>query len=482
MKKTIIILGIIAIVLAIIIGINTNKNYSPKELYKVYLEGEVIGVIQDKKTLEQYIDNQGNEIKNEYNVDTVYAPNTLEIKKVLTYSKRNDSVEDLYSEISKRKDFAVRGWQFTITNENGNNVIYVLDKQVFYEAIKKTIETFVGSGNYSLYEEDKQLKIETTGIYYDNIYLEDNIHYKETIIPVSEKIYQDVSELSKFLLFGTTEEHGKYTVQIGDTIETVAEKNKISTGEFLISNPEFKSKDSLLFPGQEVVIGVTNPQIMVAVEEYMVQDSVIEYKTEYKYDPKEPIGYEKVLQQGEKGLERIARKLKKINGNIITTVPVSREPLKPAINAVVVKGEKAVPEVGNLKIWSWPTASGWIITQNYEYRINPVTFKREYHQAIDIAIGHGAHIYAANNGRVIKIGYDSGYGNYIIVNHNNGYYTLYAHLSRALVKVNQVVASGSLIAYMGSTGISTGPHLHFEVWIGEPHRGGYKINPWNVLK
>ncbi|HHU54625.1 MAG TPA: M23 family metallopeptidase, partial [Mollicutes bacterium] len=87
-----------------------------------------------------------------------------------------------------------------------------------------------------------------------------------------------------------------------------------------------------------------------------------------------------------------------------------------------------------------------------------------------------------NNGVVSHIGYEGGgYGNYIVINHNNGYYTLYAHLSRSFVSVGQIVSSGHVIATMGSTGASTGPHLHFELWVGKPHGGGYKISPWEVL-
>jgi murein DD-endopeptidase MepM/ murein hydrolase activator NlpD len=89
-------------------------------------------------------------------------------------------------------------------------------------------------------------------------------------------------------------------------------------------------------------------------------------------------------------------------------------------------------------------------------------------------------IYAANNGTIYKAEWHSSYGYYIIINHNNGYYTLYAHLSGIRKsKVGSIVGRGEVIGYMGMTGDATGPHLHFEIWVGEPWRGGYQTNPLN---
>ncbi len=484
MKKIGYILILIIISLSVLLlGFNNNENQHPHELYQVYLDGEVIGVVKNKKSLEKYIDKRGNYIKKKYKVDKVYGPTTLEIKKILTYNSKVNSEEEIYKKISEIKPFTVKGYQFSIKNEEEKHKkIYVLDHKVFEESIENTIKTFTGSQSYGLYKTDNQPKIETVGSILENVYLEDNITVKEMRIPVNEKIYLDSNELSRFLLFGTTNEQRKYTVVVGDTIETVAFNNKISSEEFLISNPSFTSKNNLLFPGQEVVIGVTDPQVKVVVVEHLVRDTVSKAKPEIRYDAEKTIGTEEVIQEEEEGLDRITQKIKKVNGTIVFVKPVSTEELKPAVPKIILKGEKKPTNIGDRRSWTWPTGKGWVISSNYEYRIHPFTNKRELHAALDIAIGYGAHIYTANNGTVIFTGYNSSYGNHIIVNHRNGYYTLYAHLSRIIVKRGQDVASGTLIGYMGSTGISTGPHLHFEVWRGEPFAGGYRINPWGVLR
>jgi hypothetical protein len=120
--------------------------------------------------------------------------------------------------------------------------------------------------------------------------------------------------------------------------------------------------------------------------------------------------------------------------------------------------------------------SGWFIwpTDNHYLSGNDYW---SGHLAIDIAAATGAPVYAADSGVVVFSGWNgSGYGNVIMIDHLNGYHTLYAHLSSISVSCGSAVFQGSVIGYAGSTGNSTGPHLHFEV----RYLGGF-INPWTVL-
>ncbi len=482
MKKIIYIILILISASLLLLGFDYNRSKYPNEYYQVYLEGEILGVVKSKDKLEDYIDKQGDSLKAKYNIDKVFGPASLEIRKIVTYNKKVNSEEEIYNKINKLKPFTIRGYQFNLKNEFSDRVIYVTDLKVFEEAAENTIKTFVGEEIYHLYKTENQIKIETIGNLVENVYLEDNITFKETNIAVNNKIYLDSAELAQFLLFGSKNDKQKYKVMVGDTVEKVAFNNKISVEEFFISNPEFTSKSNLLFAGQEVVIGIPDPQIRVVVEEHIVRDVVNEFKPEVRYDESRIVGDDEIIRKGENGLNRVTQKTKTINGVIVFVEPMSDEVLKPTINQIIVKGKRNPPKIATSLTWLWPTQSGYVITTQYGYRANPFSNKREFHQALDIAIGYGAEIYATNNGVVSKIGYEGGgYGNYIIVNHNNGYYSLYAHLSRSLVTVGQVVPSGHLIAQMGSTGASTGPHLHFELWVGKPHAGGYRANPWGVL-
>ena len=256
--------------------------------------------------------------------------------------------------------------------------------------------------------------------------------------------------------------------------------HKISTSEFLISNREFTSEESLLFAGQEVVIGVTDPQIKVVVESEVREDVESQYTTTERINPDKIIGDDVVIQKGVNGLLRVSRLTKTVNGEVISVEPIGEnEILKYPIEEIIERGGKAVPNIGTLNNWAWPTNQGYMITSYYQWRISPVSGKREFHTGLDIAgTGYRSPIYAANNGTVITSGWSNGgWGNYIIINHNNGYYTMYAHMDERIAQVGQTVPKGSVIGYMGTTGWSTGVHLHFEVWYGGQWQ---RINPLSV--
>lgn len=116
-------------------------------------------------------------------------------------------------------------------------------------------------------------------------------------------------------------------------------------------------------------------------------------------------------------------------------------------------------------------------TSNYGPRIHPITKKQSFHTGQDIANSYGTKIVAADGGRVVRAGYNGAYGNAIVIDHGNGYSTMYAHLQAFSVSAGDIVVQGQKIGEMGSTGWSTGPHLHYEVWYQGKH-----VNPRNYLK
>ena len=113
----------------------------------------------------------------------------------------------------------------------------------------------------------------------------------------------------------------------------------------------------------------------------------------------------------------------------------------------------------------WPTPSCTTNSSAYGWRIHPIYGTRKFHAGEDIPAGYGAEILAAASGTVITAGWVSGYGNYTVIDHGGGTMTAYGHQSRIIVSVGQYVEQGQVIGYVGSTGNSTGPHLHFEVYI-----------------
>lgn len=480
MKKILSFSFIIIISLSIFwLGFGYKRIEEPNTYYQVFLDGEVIGTVTSSKKLEKYIDSQNEYIKKKYNVDTVYSPNGLKIEKIVTYEGKTDKIEDIYEKIKEKKAFTIKGYQMTIKDDDDKSqIVYAVDTDIFSEALEQTIKAFVGTETYQKYLDGTQEKIETTGTIVENVYIQNTKTLKETYISTDEKIYTDSEELSQYLLFGENIEKTNYTVKLGDTIESIAFDHKISVEEFLLSNDDITSSKNILFSGQQVQIAVTDPQLKVVVEEYVVEDVENKYTTIERFDETLNVGNNKIVQYGSNGVDRVTKDVQRINGTITYVNTQSKVELKPTVNEVWVIGQKVIPTVGSLTVWAWPTTSGWTITSPFGYRISPITGERELHDAIDIAgTGYGSPIYAANNGVVVKATYHYVNGNYVVINHNNGYYSYYGHMSKMLVQEGQTVARGEEIGKIGATGWATGPHTHFAIFYGYPYYGGTPINP-----
>ncbi|MCL2151577.1 MAG: peptidoglycan DD-metalloendopeptidase family protein [Oscillospiraceae bacterium] len=124
----------------------------------------------------------------------------------------------------------------------------------------------------------------------------------------------------------------------------------------------------------------------------------------------------------------------------------------------------------------WPVPSSRSVSSGFGMRLHPVYKVYRQHTGIDIPAKHGSNIVAADSGTVITSAYNSSYGNYIVISHGNGITTLYAHMSSRKVKEKDTVSKGQVIGLVGSTGVSTGAHCHFEVSIN-----GSRVNPLNYV-
>jgi murein DD-endopeptidase MepM/ murein hydrolase activator NlpD len=498
MSKKTKVIAIVAIVLSVILTVGFSfKIKAPKTVYRVYLEGKSLGIIKSKKALENYIDKKQQQIKEQYGVDKVYAPEDIDIIKEITFNEDITSVKKIYNKIEGTSPFTINGYKITVkgvettegheTVKTENKTIYVIDKDTFVEAIDNTVKSFIEEEDYTNFANDTQTKIEDTGKIIEKIYLENKVTIKKQNIPVDEKIYQDEVELSQYLLFGTTEKQKEYVVQAGDTIEDISFNNKMSTEEFLIANPSYTDENSLLSPGQVVNIGILNPQVNVVEQDYVVERVAKKYTTEIRYDNSQFVGYQATAQYGVDGENRVTQRVYKINGDTKSIEPLSTEVIKAAVNEVIVKGKKSYGSgygnhVAVSGSWGWP-ASCSSVSSYYGWRWGSL------HKGIDIAgCGEGSYIFAAQAGTVVvsqrtRGGYAGGYGTngeYVIIDHGNGYYTEYAHMCPGCryVYEGQVVEKGTPVGGMGRTGAATGVHLHFAIWSGYPFRGT-PLNPMN---
>jgi murein DD-endopeptidase MepM/ murein hydrolase activator NlpD len=148
--------------------------------------------------------------------------------------------------------------------------------------------------------------------------------------------------------------------------------------------------------------------------------------------------------------------------------------LSKMIQELQAKSKRAYMGTGAFR---WPVPSSTRVTSDYGWRIHPILKTRRFHDGVDIAAPTGSDVVAADDGVVIYTGWYGGYGNTVIIDHGGQLSTQYSHLSKILVNDGDKVKKGDEIGLVGSTGLSTGPHLHFGV-----RKDGQTVDPWNWLK
>lgn len=484
---------IITVVLSIITALmffGDFKYEKPDTVYQIYLDGEKVGLIDDRNELYDLINEEQIEIKNNYNVNQVYPPNGFTIEEYTTYDADTTTVDNIYNRIKEAKNFTIKGYTITIKSKEENvapKYIYVLDRSVFESAIKNFITTFVNATQYQNYLNGTQPEIVDVGSIINNMYFDETITIKESYISVLEKIYTTTEDLTHYLLYGDETEQKSYKVKKGDTIESIAYDAKLNVQEFLIANPNIKSANAMLAVGQNVTIEIPSPEVSLIYESEVVEDQEMPYETETKYDYSKSSGYRHVEQEGINGITRITKQIQVKNGEENSQAIIDKAKsieIRPMQKEIVTVGRKVnygtyIPITGS---WAWPTNSPYVLTSPFGYRWGTL------HEGLDISgTGKGSPIYAIGDGEVIDarrggiMGWSA--GNCVVIRHSNGYYSAYAHLNSIEVKVGDIVTSRQRIGTMGDTGYVTGVHLHLAIYVGVPYNGGYPIDPkrlWNL--
>lgn len=297
-----------------------------------------------------------------------------------------------------------------------------------------------------------------------------SVKFQEKVELKNAKVNLDQIKSGKqaFSLIATGSDHAaKYTVKEGDSLWSIARQNDMLVDEIKKAN-NLQGED--LKPGDKLVLVTSKPYINVIAMVEGQKTEAIPFTTKTIVDKSQPRSV-KVKQEGQNGEKQVLYTATKCNGIVAKINVVEEKVIKVAVDKIIVKGTRVYSVAsrggggsGNL---SWP-ASGRI-TQGYGGAGG--------HTGIDIGAASGSAVRAAAGGRVTFAGYQGGYGKFIIINHGNGLVTRYAHCSSLLVSAGQSVSAGQVIGRVGSTGHSTGPHLHFEVLSGGSFR-----NPFSYLR
>ena len=301
------------------------------------------------------------------------------------------------------------------------------------------------------------------------------------VIPMPQNISSVSSSVS---IFRTTElqtnipsrartEVITYTVKKGDTLFEIADKFNLKPESILFGNYDvLEDNPHILSPG--MVLNIL--PVDGAYYRWKDGDSLEAVANYYRVSPEDIIAYS----GNQLDLTALNEKNNGIKPDSMLIIPGGTRPIKdwgppaitrdnPASARFYGPGSCGTVYSGAIGTGSfiWPTGSHWI--SGYDYTA--------IHHAIDIGGSTGDAIYAADSGVVVYAGWSNyGYGNLIVIDHGNGYQTAYAHLSTVAVGCGQSVFQGSYIGAMGSTGNSTGSHLHFEIVFN-----GAKLNPHNFL-
>ena len=209
--------------------------------------------------------------------------------------------------------------------------------------------------------------------------------------------------------------------------------------------------------------------------------SVVTTETEIAFSKKtvktakQYIGYSKITTVGQNGINRKTESVEMINGNEISRTELSNEVIKEPVTQITTVGTAKTTASAAQR--SAERSAGFICPlKRGSFTVSAYYGDGRGHKGVDLAADKGAPIYAVSGGTVTYSGYDGNYGYSVVIDHGNGLKTRYAHASALCVSKGKTVLQGEVIAYVGSTGYSTGNHLHFEVMVN-----GTRVNPISYI-
>ena len=326
--------------------------------------------------------------------------------------------------------------------------------------IEETLESLLDA--YRTGAPNEKVAFEATITYEPGLYLAESIVDPEDII-------RNITAKKSVATY--------YTAVQGDSPRKILTKLGLTMEEMARLNPGY-SDDSMIYVGDKILVTQEDPVLAVTVTRTEIYNESTPYETEYYNDNTRYQGSTVVMTDGEYVTDRITAEVSYINGVEIRRNVLNRVSVEEPVTKLVAIGTKAAPpnasisdvEVGKM-LWPVGGSNGGQISEM------PYGYGGYYnHKGVDIAAPAGTPIYAAESGKVILAQWYYGYGKCIMIQHDNGIVTVYGHCSYLHVGVGERVTQGQCIADVGSTGQSSGNHLHFEVRIN-----GVCMHPLNYL-
>lgn len=434
-------IGLLLIFIGLLAILNTATGY--EYAYK----GRTLGVVKNQENVLKIVDVVSKNLSKEYGTNiNIDAEEDISFTRVFSLNREIDNMDRVLSRISNMTDTQAEAYAIRIDGKNK----YFLESKANAEKVLQRIKNYyIPASKQSKYEyvgfiEDvKVVRVDT---------IVGNIHTPNSVY--------------KTILKGKRGE-AYYKVKSGDTVLGICDKLNISLDSIKKMNP--KLDVTMIHAGQKILVSRAVPSLTVktiGIEKY---NKKIPFKTIYKNSSAVYRGDTQISRAGVYGSKAIKSRVVRKNGKKIKEQVLSSKVVRKPISRVVLKGtKKRPPSVGSGK-FAWPV-HGARLESYFGYRWGRL------HAGIDLSSGTGTPIYAADGGTVEIAGWYYGYGYTVIINHQNGYETLYGHCSALYVSPGEKVYKGKHIAAVGNTGNSYGAHLHFEIW-----RHGTPVDPLPYL-
>ncbi|MFC0273084.1 peptidoglycan DD-metalloendopeptidase family protein [Metabacillus herbersteinensis] len=438
---------------------------SLKTVYHVYLDNKHIGTVDNQKLIEDLSQEKVDKVEDQYK-DYQLTVEDLEIIPEQMFRPVSNNEEALAT-LEKELDVVVVSSTLTINNKK---VAFFKSKEDAEETLRQYKMKYVSEDVLNQLEAQKNSGQPLEPVKEGQSRIID-VTLSEEVSLSSEKVSPDqilsVENAVKLLEKGTLEDK-KYQIKDSDVLGKIASNHNLTLDELIESNPGLK-EDSLIKPGEFLNVKQQKPFIKILVKEEVSKKETVSFETDIVEEASMLKGEKKTKQEGKDGEKLLNYVIFKENGSEMKREMTKEEVLQEPVKEILVKGTKVIPSRGSGTL-SWPAVGGYISSKQGNRW-------GKMHKGIDIARPSNRTINAADNGTIASAGYDGGYGNKVVINHNNGLKTIYAHLDSISVSPGQTVSKSQKIGVMGSTGNSTGVHLHFEVY-----KNGTLKNPLDYLK
>lgn len=432
------------------IAVQASENSLLGTIYHVYLNGERVGAVEDQDALNSAVDAKVEDTQKQYKDLELTIENQMTVVAEKVFRPSADDKETIKAVV----DQLVVKANASALEINGKEIVLLKDEKEAEKVLETLKLDYVSKEDLvSLAEQEEKLpELNKNESRILDVKIEEKVSFSDKKVDPSN--VASLKEAVELIQKGTKEAKN-YEVQAGDSLGTIAEKHDLSSEELLKMNPDI-AMDTLLEIGKTLSVSAKIPYLKVIVKEEASKNEEVAYEQEVIEDAELPKGETKIKQQGENGEKNIRTITTKENGVTVKTEITHEETIKEPVKHIVVKGTKVIASRGSGSL-GWPAVGGYI-SSKMGHRWGKM------HKGIDIARPSDRTIKAADNGVVESAGWDGGYGNKVVINHQNGMKTVYAHLDSMSVSAGQTVERGSSLGVMGTTGQSTGVHLHFEVY------------------